>query len=131
LTAFVDTSALLAILDADEDRHADAATTWQRLVEDDEPLLTTSYVLVETFAVAQRRLGIDAVRVLARDVVPLLEVEWVTGDTHSAAVAALLVANRRGLSLVDCVSFDAMRRRGLTRAFAFDQHFREQGFELT
>lgn len=76
----------------------------------------------------QRRLGLDAVRLLVRDIVPLLEVEWVREDTHEAAVAVLMAANRRGLSLVDCASFDTMRRRGLTQAFAFDHHFVEQGF---
>jgi len=30
---------------------------------------------------------------------------------------------------VDCVSFELMRRLGLARAFCFDSHFDEQGFE--
>lgn len=129
MSVFVDTSALLAVLDADEERHGAASTHWQGLLEADEPLLTTSYIVVETFAVVQRRLGLDAVRSLASDLLPLVEIEWVGAEAHAAAVAALLVANRRGLSLVDCVSFETMRRRGLTRAFAFDEHFDEQGFE--
>jgi predicted nucleic acid-binding protein len=128
VSVFVDTSALLAVLDADEDRHRDAARLWQGLVTADAPLLVTNYVVVETFAVVARRLGLDAVRTLANALLPLLEIEWVTAEVHTAAVAALLVANRRGLSLVDCVSFETMRRRGLSRAFAFDQHFEEQGF---
>ena len=128
MSTFVDTSALLALLDADEERHAQAATQWRVLLETDEPLITTNYVLVETFAVVQRRLGLDAVRALARDVLPLLEVEWIGAETHVASIAALLAANRRGLSLVDCATFETMRRSGLTRAFAFDHHFDEQGF---
>jgi len=128
VSTFVDTSALLALLDADEERHAQAATQWRVLLETDEPLITTNYVLVETFAVVQRRLGLDAVRALARDVLPLLEVEWIGAETHVASIAALLAANRRGLSLVDCATFETMRRSGLTRAFAFDHHFDEQGF---
>ncbi|MDP2857839.1 MAG: VapC toxin family PIN domain ribonuclease, partial [Bacillota bacterium] len=43
--------------------------------------------------------------------------------------AALLTAGRRNLSLVDCVSFDVMRRLGMEKAFAFDAHFAEQGFQ--
>ena len=42
----------------------------------------------------------------------------------------MLTAARRRLSLVDCVSFDVMRRLGLNRVFCFDQHFEEQGFDI-
>jgi predicted nucleic acid-binding protein len=36
---------------------------------------------------------------------------------------------RRHLTLVDCASFESMRRLTVRRAFAFDRHFEEQGFE--
>jgi uncharacterized protein len=42
----------------------------------------------------------------------------------------VLAAARRNLSLVDCVSFELMRRLGIRRVFCFDPHFAEQGFEL-
>ncbi len=41
-----------------------------------------------------------------------------------------VAAGRRQLSLVDCVSFEVMRRIGLNRAFCLDPHFEEQGFEV-
>lgn len=40
----------------------------------------------------------------------------------------MLAANRRNLSLVDCVSFEVMRDLGVKDVFAFDPHFREHGF---
>jgi predicted nucleic acid-binding protein len=128
LTTFVDTSAWLALVDADEERHGEAAAAWRSLLERDAPLVTTSYVLVETYALAQRRLGQAAVRVLADDLLPVAEVEFVGRDAHDRAIAAVIAANRRDLSLVDAVSFDVMRRRGIFRAFAFDRHFTEAGF---
>lgn len=42
-----------------------------------------------------------------------------------------LVTQRRAPSLVDFVSFEVMRERGITTAFAFDDDFRRQGFELS
>src|SRR5437868_4750966 len=93
-------------------------------------LICSSYVMVETFALVQSRLGMDAVRVLAADVLPLLRVVWVDADLHSAALTALLTAGRRQLSLVDCASFETMRRLNVRRAFTFDDHFAEQGFEV-
>jgi predicted nucleic acid-binding protein len=60
---------------------------------------------------------------------PIVELEWIDQTAHDRAMQALLTANRRRLSLVDCASFDAMRRLGITTSFEFDQHFMEQGFE--
>jgi predicted nucleic acid-binding protein len=129
VTVFIDTSAFLALLDADQPRHAASATLWRSILEQDESLITTSYVLVETYALVQRRLGIEAVRVFSRDFAPLVEIVWIEGELHNAAVAALLTTGRRQLSLVDCVSFEIMRRRSLTRAFALDADFADQGFD--
>lgn len=129
MRVFADTSALYAILDRDDDNHEVAATTWQRLVGSDATVVGSNYVMVETSALVQNRLGMDAVRALVESIEPVLWLEWVTREDHDAAQAAVLTANRRGLSLVDCASFVVMRRLALRRAFAFDNHFREQGFE--
>jgi predicted nucleic acid-binding protein len=130
VTVFLDTSALLALIDADEVRHEDARLIWKRLLGNDVPIVTTNYVLVETYALTQRRLGSAAVRVLTDDLLPVVDVEWIGRELHEKAVSALIAASRRELSLVDAVSFEAMRQRGLDRAFAFDRHFEEAGFRL-
>lgn len=129
MSVFVDTSAFLAVLDRQDRGHARARATWERLIDAAERLVTTSDVLVETYALAQSRLGLEAVRAFTEDVVPLLRVYWVTEAEHRAAVAALLAANRRQLSLVDCTSFVVMRQLHLRSAFAFDTDFAAQGFE--
>jgi uncharacterized protein len=99
-------------------------------VTDDATLLTTNYVLVETSALFQRRLGLPALRALHEDVVPLLKVEWIAEPEHATGVGAVLAAARKKLSLVDRVSCQIMRQRGVRSAFCFDSHFREQGFEV-
>lgn len=66
MSTFVDTSALLAVLDASDVAHKVADRIWRRLIESDERLVSTNYVLVETFALVQRRLGLPAVRVRRR-----------------------------------------------------------------
>ena len=130
MRTFVDTSAFLAVLDADDAQHPRASRVWRDLVGGEDTLQTTSYVLVETFALVQARLGLQATRLLHDDVVPVLRVTWIDEELHRAAMTALLTAQRRDLSLVDCVSFAAMRRFGAERAFAFDRHFRQQGFAV-
>ena len=130
MSLFVDTSALLAFLDADQPRHADVIDAWERAITEDRHLFTSNYVLVESFALVQRRLGLDALRALADILVPLLRPLRIDEDLHAAAVAALFAASRRKLSLVDCTSFELMRRYGLTEALALDDDFARQGFGL-
>ncbi len=55
MSAFVDTSALYAILDADDQNHESARCAWTDLVSQGTEMICTSYVLIETFALAQHR----------------------------------------------------------------------------
>ena len=128
MTILVDTSAFLAVLDRDDANHPAAKARWIEMLDRGDELISHNYILVETSAVALRKLGLEAIRVLERDVVPVLRLVWVTRELHEAAAGAHLVAGRRTLSLVDCVSFEVMRRTGVLTAFAFDRHFREYGY---
>ncbi len=130
MNLFVDSSALLAVLDRSDARHATAKRIWEKALGGENTLVCHNYVLIETSAVLTRRIGMEAVRVFERDIVPALRLVWVTRDIHEAAVGAQLAANRRSLSLVDCASFEVMRRTGVRMAFAFDPHFEEFGYEL-
>jgi len=129
MRVFVDTSALYSYMDKDDDQHQRVRQAWDEIEQADALQATTNYVLTEASAVIQGRLGMPAVQDFLLDIVPLLEVEWVDRETHATAVAAVVAANRRDLSLVDCVSFEVMRRLGIRRAFTLDEHFRVQGFE--
>jgi predicted nucleic acid-binding protein len=130
MNVFVDTSALMAVLDRADERHTAAKRAWEVMMSGPDIPVCHNYILVETSAVLARRFGLEAVREFERDIVPVLKVVWVTRDIHEAAVGALLAAGRRGLSLVDCASFEVMRRSGVRTAFAFDPHFRDFGYKL-
>ena len=130
MNIFADTSALYAVLDADDSNHTKAKQFWDKVIKCDDILLCHNYILVETSALVLRRLGMEAVRVFEEDIVPILRIMWVTREIHSAAVSAHLMADRRMLSLVDCASFEIMRRTGVRKAFAFDRHFLDYGYEL-
>ena len=130
MSLFVDTSALLAFLDADQPRHAEVIDAWDRAIAEGRTLFTSNYVLVESFALVQRRLGLEALRAFADILVPILRPLWVDEELHAAGVASLFAARRRKLSLVDCTSFELMRRHGLTEVLALDGDFVRQGYRL-
>lgn len=127
---FVDTSTIYPLVDAADPRHRSARGLFQDLIEKRTRLTTTSYVLIETFALVQRRAGFEAVEKIEREVSDLLHVVWVDAALHRAGWAILVERKRRGLSLVDCVSFATMRAHGIRRAAAFDEDFAREGFEV-
>lgn len=125
MRVFVDTSALLAILDEDDREHGEAADTFRSLLESAE-LVTHNYVLLECLALVRRRLGSAAVAQLTDGILPAIDTIWVDEPLHQAALAAHRA--RASASLVDHVSFEVMRREGIVTAFAFDADFETEGF---
>jgi predicted nucleic acid-binding protein len=128
-STFVDTSAFYALMDRSDQNHGDAARGWAFLLENDAELHTSNYVVVETFALLQSRLGFDAAKLWDRDIASLVEISWTDGSIHSLAHELWLSLGRRKLSFVDCVSFVTMRYHKIERVLGFDRHFAEQGFE--
>jgi predicted nucleic acid-binding protein len=72
----------------------------------------------------------DSIDSLNKEVLSLMDVAWVDENQHQSAWATFIQANRRQLSLVDCSCFESMRRLGIEKAFTFDEHFQEQGFQV-
>ena len=126
---YIDTSAFYAIFDIDDINHKKAKKIWVSLINSQKTITCNNYVLIETNALLQHRFGISAVLDLQK-IMPLLQIDWITQEHHHFAISSLLSANLRDLSLVDCSSFETMRRLGIEKVFAFDDHFQRQGFEL-
>ena len=92
--------------------------------------MTHEYVVVETTALVQRRLGLGPLRRFVDDLLPLVEIVWVDETLHVEAREALLAGGRQTVSLVDWTSFLVMRRHGVRRAFTFDPDYATEGFEV-
>jgi predicted nucleic acid-binding protein len=103
---------------------------WITLLNASADLVCSNYVIVETTALVQNRVGIEAVRTLQEEMLPVVRTEWIDEPMQQPGVTALLTAGQRHLSLEDCVSFGLMRRLGIRRALAIDAHLSEQGFEI-
>lgn len=126
---FVDTSAIFGLLVPTDTMHRRALRAFDHLQAGGVPLVTTSYVLVETYALLARRIGPDSVLRFREHFAPLLEVIWIDQRLHDSGLDLLLERRWKGLSLVDAVSFVVMRERRLEEVFAFDRHFEREGFK--
>jgi predicted nucleic acid-binding protein len=129
-SVFVDTSGFYAVLDAADPFHTAAKALFERAEGESWQLVTTNYVVHETWALVQHRLGWDAVEDFLDVMLPLCRVEFVDAALHAAAARQCREARRRKLSLTDCVSLEVMRRLGLSEAIARDDHYAEKGVVL-
>jgi predicted nucleic acid-binding protein len=126
---FLDTSAIYAWTDAADSHHPIAVRRLRAILEAGEELLTHNYVLIESMALLQARLGLAVAIKLAKDATSFV-IEWVDEDLHDSGIRELEGSKKHHVSLVDHISFLVMRRHRLATAFAFDPDFIAAGFRL-
>ncbi len=127
-TIFVDTSAFYALLDQTDQWHERADAGFRALGASPRPLYTSNLVVAETYGLIQRSLGAPvATRWLAS-----LDINFVfpTEEDHRAALQLLSQHQGLGFSYVDASSFVIMEKTDIGTAFAFDDHFRQYGWNL-
>lgn len=127
---FVDTSGFYALLDRTDSFHEVSARLFLKAEREGWHLITSSFVLHESWALIQVRLGWDAVEDWLGSVVSRCEIVWIDQALYTAASARTRQARERRLSLTDCSSFEVMLMRGCREVIADDAHFSRQGFLL-
>lgn len=124
-----DSSAILALLDADDADHARATATADRIAIERRPSFVTNYIEAEAHALLLRKLG----RAIARQwlLTGSLPVLHVLPQEEERAKAILVTHADKDWSLCDAISFAVLEARGARMAFTFDRHFRQYGrFEV-
>ncbi len=124
--AFVDASAIVALVDADDPAHAAAVAAYRDLVGDGYKLFTTDHGLAEAYDLLRLGLG------------PAVAGDWLRRQrlaVYHVDEADLAEAQRRllsvgedkaagpSLSLTDALSLAVMDRLGVAAAFAVDPGF--------
>jgi len=124
---FLDTSAIYALADKADPNHVTAYRKFEEAFKSGETFLVHNYILLESAALLQARLGLTSAVLFLKDA-KSFEVEWVDSDLQEEAEKELERIGKRGISLVDCTSFLVMRRKGVKKVLAFDPDFEVQGF---
>jgi predicted nucleic acid-binding protein len=118
----VDTSGFYAAIDSTDSQHARATGLFRQAEAEAWLLLTHSYIVHETWALIQARLGWEAVEKWQRVLLVRCEVVWVDEALHALGAARCRQARERRLSLTDCVSLELMHRENLREVLAYDAH---------
>lgn len=126
-TAFVDASAIVALVDRNDKSHQDAVAAYRGLQEANYRLFTTNFVIAEAVQLLTDGMGADVARQFLRD--HRLAV-YHASEEDEARAGNMVMASRssRGLSYVDAVSLVVMEKLGIADAFVVDTTFlSEQG----
>lgn len=120
-----DSSAVLALLDADDGDHDAAVAVARRLANERRPCFLTNYLEAETHALLLRKLGRQMAREwLLAGGLPVLRV--LPGEEQGAR-EILARYSDKDWSLCDAISFAVMEARSVRTAFSFDHHFVQYG----
>ena len=120
-----DSSAILALLDADDADHARAVAAARDIASEARPSFVTNYIEVEAHALLLRKLG----RTIARQwlLTGGLPVVRVLPAEEQKAREILARHSDKDWTLCDAISFAVLDARRITRAFTFDHHFQQYG----
>lgn len=129
-SVFVDTSGFYAVLDALDIFHQKAVAGFEKAESERWQLVTTNYVVHETWALVQARLGWDALDGFLDVLLPQCQIKWVDQTLYALGEARCRQARSRYLSLTDCISIAWMKQHGITCAIAQDDHFRRERIVL-
>jgi predicted nucleic acid-binding protein len=120
-----DSSAILALLDADDADHERAIAIAGRIASERRPSFITNYIEVETHALLLRKLG----RALAGEwlLTGCLPVIRALPEEEERGREIVLRHSDKDWSLCDAISFAILDVRGIRCAFTFDHHFLQYG----
>lgn len=120
-----DSSAILALLDADDGDHALAVAVARQIASEARPSFITNYIEAEAHALLVRKLG----RAIARQwlLTGGLPVVRVLPAEEQRAKEILTQHAGKDWTLCDAISFAVIDARRVARAFTFDHHFLQYG----
>jgi uncharacterized protein len=120
-----DSSAILALLDADDADHARAVAVARDIASEARPSFVSNYIEAEAHALLLRKLG----RTIARQWLLTGGLPVVRALPAEEQKAREILARHadKDWTLCDAISFAMLDARHVGRAFTFDHHFRQYG----
>lgn len=127
---FVDTGAFIALANEADDHHDAAKETLQGLQAAGSLLMTSNFVLDETYTRIRRTAGIREAIAFGEKVQASRQMKIVTVERalEKKAWEIFKRYSDHPFSYTDCTSFALMKQKKIREAFAFDGDFRIFGF---
>jgi predicted nucleic acid-binding protein len=129
---FVDTSAWLALNNKNDQHHDEAVSKITKVRQQKIQLVTSEYVFDESVTIIRYRISHRAAVAFGDALISsnVASIEDIADEERLKAWVLFKKYRDKDLSFTDCTSFALMVKLKLQKAFSFDDHFKQVGFEL-
>ena len=126
---FIDTLFVIALINQRDEHHKEASELAEGY--ENQPLLTTEAVLLEIGNALARNFKDQAVEVIddfltSNDV----EIIHLTPELFDQGYSLYKKHQDKTWGLVDCISFEVLRKQKINSVLTFDRHFEQAGFQV-
>lgn len=133
MKVFVDTSAWVAVMDKSDARHLEASEYHQKLILAKKPIITSDYVLSESFTRVRYDAGHPRAMKFHQLITEVeragqLRIDWVNREIYKEAWEIFEKYSDQTFSFTDCTSFAIAKKAKIKEIFAFDEDFSVMGF---
>jgi predicted nucleic acid-binding protein len=130
---FVDTSAFLALVNEKDNSHAEAANFLEKIKSGRvkiKKIITSDYIIDETLTRIRYSVGHQEAVEWGKDIFAsnVIEKFEVGREIFEIAWELFQTYGDKKLSFTDCTSFAIMKKKGIEKAFSFDEDFERIGF---
>jgi predicted nucleic acid-binding protein len=132
VNVFIDTSAWVAVETPKDKNYIRAENILKDLIKNRYFFIMTDYIYDETITELMVNSGNEDAIKFGEKILKSSIVEMVIIDKEDIKEALELKKKYKDkdFSFTDCTSFVIMKRLGITKAFSFDKHFEQAGFEV-
>jgi predicted nucleic acid-binding protein len=129
---FVDTGAWLALNDKNDQYHTKAIDKSSKIKMQKIELLTSEYVIDESITIIRFKISHETACLFGESLFAssIVKIIGITEEDRSKAWEMFKKYKDKEFSFTDCTSFVLMKKLNLKKAFAFDNHFKQVGFDV-
>jgi len=132
LRIFSDSSAWLALHDRNDKYHQDAVGKSLQIKERKITIVTSDYILDESITLILFRTSHSSAVLFGESIMASKIIELINIDMayFRKAMKYFKKFHDKQYSFTDCTSYVLMQELKILRAFTFDNHFRQMGFQI-
>jgi predicted nucleic acid-binding protein len=128
---FIDTGYWLVLFNKKDGNHQKAINSLKIISE--SKIFTSDFIIYETVTFFNASLKKNDLAKIFIDFIyskPEIKILEVDGTVKNDALKLLLKFSDKYFSFTDCTSFILMNNYSIKKAYSFDQHFKQMGFEI-